>query len=171
VVPPLLREEVLGLEPVKDNFILMYVVNAGFSNDIIAWHKNNNQHKIILFCDRKDIEDGTIFHDTLIVHRLSDKLFLEKMRTCKAYSSTAGFESICEAMYLGKPVMMVPPQGHFEQQCNAFDAVLAGAGMQSKYFDLDTFINFIEKHKTDEKLEIFKNWVNSAEKEILQHFN
>ena len=36
---------------------------------------------------------------------------------CKAYASTAGFESVCEAMYLGKPILMVP--AHIEQDCNA----------------------------------------------------
>lgn len=42
------------------------------------------------------------------------------MAGCKAYASTAGFESVCEAMYLGKPILMVP--AHIEQDCNAYDA-------------------------------------------------
>ena len=44
------------------------------------------------------------------------------MADCSAMASTAGFESVCEAMCLGKPVMMVPVEGHFEQYCNARDA-------------------------------------------------
>ena len=53
--------------------------------------------------------------------------FLNQMAACKAYASTAGFESICEAMYLGKPILRVP--AHIEQDCNAFDAVNSGAGI------------------------------------------
>lgn len=53
------------------------------------------------------------------------------MAGCKAYASTAGFESICEAMYLGKPVLMVP--AHIEQDCNAYDAMKAGAGIISDF--------------------------------------
>lgn len=49
------------------------------------------------------------------------------MAGCRAYASTAGFESICEAMYLGKPVLMVP--AHIEQDCNAYECPAAGAGL------------------------------------------
>ena len=58
------------------------------------------------------------------------------MARCRGLVSTAGFESIAEAMYLGKPVQVVPVEGHFEQWCNAFDTVRAGAGIRSKVFDL-----------------------------------
>ena len=58
------------------------------------------------------------------------------MAGCKAYASTAGFESICEAMYLGKPVLMVP--AHIEQDCNAYDAMKAGAGIIGDSFDLQS---------------------------------
>lgn len=62
------------------------------------------------------------------------------MAGCKAYASTAGFESICEAMYLGKPVLMVP--AHIEQDCNAYDAMKAGAGIISDSFDLQPLLRF-----------------------------
>lgn len=34
----------------------------------------------------------------------------------------AGFESVCEAMYLGKPLLMVP--AHIEQDCNISDIAM-----------------------------------------------
>ena len=43
--------------------------------------------------------------ETLSFHQLDDVKFLNYMAGCRAYASTAGFESICEAMYLGKPVL------------------------------------------------------------------
>lgn len=168
VVPPLLRTEVLELKPLQGDYVLMYVVNAGFSDDIIEWHKNNTHVKIHLFTDRKDIVDETVFHQTLTVHKLNDKKFLTLMKDCKAYASTAGFESICEAMYLGKPVLLVPPRGHFEQQCNALDAVLSGAGITSNFFDLDTFLKYIDTHSNDKK-ETFKTWVDGAEAYFSRH--
>lgn len=51
------------------------------------------------------------------------------MGGCKAYLTTAGFESVCEALYLGKPVLMVPV--HVEQECNAWDAQKVGAGVRA----------------------------------------
>ena len=62
------------------------------------------------------------------------------MAGCRAYATTAGFESICEAMYLGKPVLMVP--AHIEQDCNAHDAMRAGAGIISDSFDLKPLLRF-----------------------------
>lgn len=67
--------------------------------------------------------------ETLSFHQIDDVKFLNAMAGCRAYASTAGFESICEAMYLGKPVLMVP--AHIEQDCNAYDAMKAGAGIIS----------------------------------------
>lgn len=63
----------------------------------------------------------------LSFHQIDDVKFLNRMAGCRAYASTAGFESICEAMYLGKPVLMVP--AHIEQDCNAYDAYRSGAGI------------------------------------------
>lgn len=168
VVPPLLRSEVLALTPAKEDFILIYVVNAGFCDDIIHWHSYNKNIKIELFSDRNDISDGAIIDDTLIFHKLNDQKFLDYMKRCKAYSSTAGFESICEAMYLGKKVMLVPPKGHFEQKCNALDAVNAGAGIESSFFDLTNFIQYLSTAENQSN-DIFKDWVSSAEDEILKH--
>ena len=71
---------------------------------------------------------------------LDDKEFIRQMAGCMAYASTAGFESICEAMYLGKPLMMVP--SHIEQKCNAFDATKFDAAIESDKFDLSVLLNF-----------------------------
>ena len=51
-----------------------------------------------------------------------------------AYATTAGLNLFGEAMYLGKPVLMVP--AHIEQDCNVHDAAMAGAGIVSDSFDL-----------------------------------
>lgn len=70
--------------------------------------------------------------DCLSFHQLDDTLFLRYMSGAKAYATTAGFESVCEAMYLNKPVLMVPT--HIEQACNAYDASLTGAGVVADCF-------------------------------------
>lgn len=168
VVPPLLRQEVLDTETSTQDYLLVYMVNAGFSNDVIAWHKSHSDVKIHLFCDRKDIEDETVFNGSLTVHRLNDKKFLEKMKNCKAYASTSGFESVCEAMYMGKPILLVPPQGHFEQKCNALDAEISGAGIQHTSFDIQKLIGYLPHYKNKD-YEKFRAWVNSADGFFSRH--
>lgn len=80
--------------------------------------------------------------ETLSYHQIDDVKFLNGMANCRAYASTAGFESICEAMYLGKPVLMVP--AHIEQDCNAYDAMIAGAGIIGDSFELESLLRLRE---------------------------
>jgi len=95
--------------------------------------------------------------DTLSFYQLDDVEFLRQMAGCKAYASTAGFESVCEAMYLGKPLLMVP--AHIEQECNAFDAVKNGAGIVSTDFNLDHLLAFAENYRPNPD---FVRWVQSS---------
>ena len=80
----------------------------------------------------------------------------------KAYASTAGFESVCEALYLGKPILMVP--AHIEQECNAYDAMQSRAGIVDDKFDLGKLLGFAETYQRNEE---FAGWVESAETLIL----
>jgi len=89
------------------------------------------------------------------------------MAKCSAYASTAGFESICEAMYLGKPILMVPTAGHYEQKCNALDAELSGAGISSNEFNLSNLLEYIPIHPKNNKP--FKKWVDGANTKFFSH--
>lgn len=133
VVPPLLREEVLQLHPTQGNYILGYLVNAGFASDVMVWHQKHPDIPLRFFWD-KETEIKKV-DETLSFHPLDDEAFLEQMKNCKAYASTAGFESICEAMYLNKKVLMVP--AHIEQDCNAADAERQGIGCIAPTFNMD----------------------------------
>jgi len=165
VVPPLLRKEVLGLVPGNGDYILGYMLNAGYSEEIIRWHKGHPEIKAHFFWDKKDAAEDLEVEPNLFFHRISDVKFLEYMKDCQGYASTSGFESTCEAMYLRKPALMVPTAGHIEQRCNSVDAVRAGAGITSDSFDLDKLLEFIPSYgKDDEK---FVQWVKQAEQKFL----
>ena len=86
------------------------------------------------------------------------------MAGCMAYASTAGFESICEAMYLGKPLMMVP--SHIEQKCNAFDATKFSAAVESDKFDLSVLLNFSQNGFVPDAG--FPQWALSADDIIIR---
>jgi uncharacterized protein (TIGR00661 family) len=165
VVPPLLRTEVTTLKPENEGFLLGYVVNDGYGDDIIAWHAQNKHLKVVCFWDRKDAETEYRPHENLVFHQLNDVKFLEHMRTCSGYVSTAGFESICEAMYLGKPVMMIPTANHYEQLCNSIDAVKAGAGIRHDKFDMSKLVDYLPKHQSRQTA--FVAWADQAEQRFL----
>ena len=86
------------------------------------------------------------------------------MAACKGLVCTAGFESVCEAMYLGKPVLMIPVAGQYEQACNALDAEASGAGMASDSFDFGKLENLTYSN-FEARLEV-RAW-NSAWPKIL----
>jgi len=165
VVPPLLRPEVLSLTNEDHGFILGYVLNAGYADEIIAWHKQNQHVKAHFFWDKRDAPEEYVAEENLVFHRLNDTLFLEMMSKCSGYSSTAGFESICEAMYLGKPIMMVPTENHYEQACNALDASISGAGFKNDTFDLSALVNYIPRHH--DIRDQFRSWVKLSEVKFL----
>lgn len=162
VVPPLLRREVQLHEPRTGDYVHGYMVNSGFGESIVQWHKRHPDTPLRFFWDKWEEEPVKKVDDTLSFYQLDDVEFLRQMAGCKAYASTAGFESICEAMYLGKPIMMVP--AHIEQDCNAYDAALSGAGIVSNDFDLDRLLEFA---KTYEPRREFVYWVRGGEYTLL----
>jgi len=161
VVPPLLRKEVLELQPTTGDYILGYMLNQGYENEVRAWHKLHPEVKLHFFWDKPDAPETMVVDDTFTLHRINDELFLKYMADCKGYITTAGFESVCEAMYLNKPVMMIP--AHLEQEINAADAELFGRGISSNSFDLSRLLTYIEEKQTHPEDNSFQEWVRSAE--------
>lgn len=158
VVPPLLRKEVLQHPTSEGTFIHGYMVNAGFAAQVNEWHAKRPDVDLRFFWDKKGETCERRIDSTLSFHPLSDEVFLDRMSKCKAYATTAGFESVCEALYMGKPVLMVP--AHIEQECNAHDAMLAGAGIVSHHFQLDRLLEF-SKHYTPDGRFIY--WANNID--------
>lgn len=164
VVPPLLRSELFELEATTGDYILGYMLNPAFLGEILKWKKLHPEIKIHLFWDKAgapQIQEPT---PGLWLHKINDKLFIEKMAGSAGYITTAGFESVCEAFYLGKPVMMIP--AHIEQQINARDAAGAGVGIISNQFNVGKLAEYIPKHKTNN--EEFRQWVGSAEEKFIR---
>lgn len=166
VVPPLLRNEVLSQKSEDKNFLLGYMVNEGYAEDIIAWHSRHKHISLVCFWDKKEAKDPYCPHENLVFYQLNDERFVEHMRTCSGYLSTAGFESICEAMYWGKPILMVPTAHHYEQLCNSLDATKAGAGISHDKFDISLLMEYIPRHKNRQNE--FQEWVLRAETIFMQ---
>ena len=158
IVPPLLRQEVLQQEVSNGDYIHGYMLNSGFATELTTWSKNNTDQYLHFFWDKKEVGQTQKLTPTLTMHRLSDSLFLKFMAGCKAYATTGGFESVCEAMYMQKPVLMVPT--HIEQECNVIDAARSGAGVSAGEFDLDRLLGFVPAYTKSME---FNYWTRTAE--------
>lgn len=169
VIPPLLRPEIRSLEVRNGDYILVYLLNKGYKSSIEEWHAKNKNIAIHCFSDDPDVEEELVFDETLTYHQLNGEKFLNMMSGCMALVSTAGFESVCEAMFLNKPVLMVPVKGHYEQFVNSRDAFTAGAGVYSEHFDIDKLMDYLKDGARS--MDIFKNWANQADSKILRLIN
>ena len=103
--------------------------------------------------------------DTLTLHRINDEQFLHYMENCRGYITTAGFESVCEALFMNKPVMLIP--AHMEQEINAKDAESINGGIIGENFDLSQLLEYMQS-KRDFDHVTFKEWILSAEERFIR---
>jgi uncharacterized protein (TIGR00661 family) len=159
VSPPILRPELFELTPTPGEFVLVYLVNHGYSEDIRAWHRSHPEVALHCFYDRPGAPPEERVDGSLTFHRLDGEKFLRMMAGCRAVVSTAGFESVCEAAWLGKPVLVVPVQNHAEQALNAMDVVQAGLGISDTTFRLDRLSELPGRLDSSR----FRDWVSRSE--------
>lgn len=167
VTPPLLRDEVKKLTPTSKPFVLAYITHHKLGEDIINWHANNREVQIHCFWNNPEFADEWQFRENLTFHQVNSEKFLRMMQDCSGLVCTAGFESVCEAMYLGKPIMMVPVPNHIEQEINAWDGARAGAGIAETAFDLNRFISYLPVHQDISG--DFKAWQGQASQLFLKN--
>jgi uncharacterized protein (TIGR00661 family) len=164
VSPPLLRRRVLDLPPEDGDYVLVYVATHGYADSIRGWHALNPEVPLHCFYDRPGAPKVEVVDDTLSFHALDGEAFLRMMAGCRAVMCTAGFESVCEAAFLGKAVLMVPLEGHHEQALNALDAEQAGVAVGHPDFDLNALAKLPERVSH----EWFRAWCLEADARLLE---
>ncbi len=159
VGPPILRKQLFQLtsNPSGD-FVLVYLLNHGYAGQIIAWSEKNPRTKLHCFYDKPNAPAEFQHSPSLTFHKLDGEKFLTMMAACRHVVCTAGFESVCEAAWLGKPLFLVPVENHVEQQVNAIDAEQFGIGLAEKSFNLDRLAELPASLPVDH----FRQWVDGA---------
>lgn len=156
VVPPLLRRDAIERQPIPGDFLLAYTTNPGLVDQLVKAHHRHPAIPLRCFHSGTQATEERI-DATLTYHAIDGKRFLDAMQQARAVVTTAGFEAVCEAFYLGKPVLMIPQPNHFEQACNALDGQRAGAGVAADAFNLDRLLDFMP-HYDPEASERFRAW-------------
>ena len=134
VTPPLLRKELYKLNTINEGFILVYLLNSGFLGDIIKWCKENPFRKVVIFLDK--VPETGSFPTNVEFEHLQGEKFIHMLSTCELLFCTAGFETVAEAAFLGKRILVIPSKNHYEQKCNALDAEKAGIAKRVNEFDI-----------------------------------
>jgi uncharacterized protein (TIGR00661 family) len=159
VCPPVLRRQLFSLEPDPNGkHLLVYLLNHGYAGEIQAWHERNPDVPVHCFYDRPGAPAEDRVAPNLTFHALHGEKYLRLMASARGVTCTAGFESISEAAYLGKPLLMVPVQNHVEQHVNSLDAQIAGLGVRADTFDLSRLLQPWDAQPLDN----FRRWVDRA---------
>jgi uncharacterized protein (TIGR00661 family) len=165
VAPPILRRQLFELQPNPEgNFVLVYLLNHGYAGQIMDWHKKNPRTVLHCFYDKPGAPPEFRHDDTLTFHRLDGEKFLRMMAECKFVACTAGFESLAEAAWLGKPLFLVPVENHIEQEINAIDATRAGLGVADASFHLDRLSELPDRLDNTK----YRGWQNRADSLLLK---
>ena len=162
VVPPLLRRQLFGLADLPcDGSILVYLMEPALAPQLAAWSDRHPGVRIHAFSRMT----AHAHSPALTFHDLCGTTFLQRMAVARGVVCTAGFETVSEAMWLGVPALMVPTPGHYEQRCNAVDAVASGAGVRSDTLDLDPLMDRLDGPRPDPAP--FRAWVARAEARVV----
>jgi uncharacterized protein (TIGR00661 family) len=165
VSPPILRKQLFSLSPNPDgDFTLVYLLNHGYAEQIIAWSKMNPLARLHCFYDKPGAPAEFQHSPALTFHKLDGEKFLKMMAECRHVVCTAGFESVSEAAWLGKPLFLVPVENHVEQQVNAIDAQQFGLGIAEKSFHLDRLADLPDSLPTEK----FRAWLDCAPQKLFQ---
>lgn len=158
VCPPVLRRQLFDLQPQPGDYYLIYLLNHGYAEEIDRWHVNNAGTRLHIFYDKPGAPVEESPRPNLTYHRLDGEKFLRMMAGCRAVVCTAGFESVSEAAWLGKPLFMVPVENHVEQMINALDAVNLGLGITDRQFRMSLLSQLPEQIDNAG----FRQWVDRA---------
>jgi uncharacterized protein (TIGR00661 family) len=167
VTPPILRDALFNLHPASEEFFLAYLLNPGYLEEVRSWSAKNPGIKIRCFTDSLPEETHQAISSDLSIYGLSGTKFLDFLSKCRGLATSSGFESVCEAMYFEKPVLMVPVKNHFEQFVNSRDGQNAGAGIFSDRFDFDILATWSKKHKPHASG--YKKWVDDNQNKMLNY--
>ena len=138
IFPPIVRQEVLALNPQEQDFHLVYVTSAFAS--LIAALKAFPDRTFHVYGHHDDAQDQNIHY-----RRFSGDAFLHDLAACHSVIATAGFTLMSEAMCLGKPYLALPMTGQFEQQVNALFLERSGCGINARRASVEVLQSFFAR--------------------------
>ena len=141
---PLIRESLNNPNRNKE-YVLVYT-SIIKNPEIYKIFKKLNEKFLIFGAEENKKEDNLYFKI------FSNKEFDYVLLNCKAVITTGGMNLISEAIYLGKPILVIPIKNHFEQILNALYVKENNYG---EFYDelneenLSNFLNNLNKYKIE----------------------
>jgi uncharacterized protein (TIGR00661 family) len=121
LVGTLIRPEIAGLRPDRGQHLVAYMRRQAAPDVMEALRACGREVRLYGLGARLDEE-------RLRFRAIDERRFVEDLASCDAVVSTAGNQLVGEALYLGKPMLVLPEARNFEQAVNAHFLEQSGAG-------------------------------------------
>jgi uncharacterized protein (TIGR00661 family) len=166
IIPPCVRMEVSALQPRNDGHILFYSSIGEVPDGLVEFARANPTVEIRAYVSSKPSSPTP---SNIVLPDRNDIGFLQDFASCRAYVANAGFESIAESVTFGKPLMVVPIAGQWEQKINAALVKAHGIGDSAEDFSAKTFERILRREQgpNDEVRSWIASGRDSLRKEIL----
>lgn len=125
LVPPIIRPAVQALTPTRGEHVLVYYNHTHGARHVLDTLRRVDAPFVVYNFERPENEAD---YPNLCFKEPSLDGFLEDLATSRAVICTAGFTLTSEALFLGKPLLVVPNRGIFEQTINALFLEQDGLG-------------------------------------------
>lgn len=126
LVPPIIRPAVQARTPSHGDHVLVYFNHPDGIHHVLDTLRAVDAAFIVYCSDPAD--EMACDDDHITVKPPSLDGFLDDLAACRGVICTAGFTLISEALYLGKPLLVAPNHGIFEQTLNALFLQREGLG-------------------------------------------
>lgn len=125
LIPPIIRPAVQSLTPSRGEHVLVYYNSSDGAEHVLQTLRAIDASFIVYNFDAPP--NGGSF-DNVVFKEPSIDEFLKDLAASRSVISTAGFTLTSEALFLGKPLLVVPNRGIFEQTLNALFLQRDGLG-------------------------------------------
>ncbi len=139
IYPPIIREDILKLEPKEGNHIIVYQTSRE-SEKLVKRLKALKDEEFIVYGFNRNEIDGNLTYK-----EFNEDQFYDDLASAKAVICNGGFTFISEAIHLKKPIYSVPAIGNFEQTLNGFYVQKLGYGEYHEVMSAKRVANFLKK--------------------------
>ncbi len=125
LVPPIIRPAVQALTPTRGEHVLVYYNHTDGAGHVLDTLRRVDAPFVVY---NFEAPQNAADYPNLQFKEPSLDGFLDDLATSRAVLCTAGFTLTSEALFLGKPLLVVPNRGIFEQTINALFLEAEGLG-------------------------------------------
>ena len=157
IYPPIIREDILKLEPQNGNHIIVYQTSRESVKLVQKLKSLKNEKFIVYGFNKNEIDENLTYKE------FNEDEFYDDLASSKAVICNGGFTFISEAIHLKKPIYSVPAIGNFEQTLNGFYVQKLGYGEYHEVMSAQKVNNFLKRLPTyQEKLNKVKKTNNDG---------